>query len=55
MAKQARWAIAGNTFVIDESADAGTEENTPVFPGYYHMEKFTGHIRQVTVETFSKK
>ena len=44
-----------NTFGIDESADVGTDENTPVFPGYHHKEKFIGHIRQVTVETFPAK
>jgi arylsulfatase A-like enzyme len=41
-----------NTFGIDESADVGTDENTPVFPGYHKKEKFTGKIGQVTVETF---
>nr|MBP9128114.1 arylsulfatase [Elusimicrobiota bacterium] len=44
-----------NTFGIDESADVGTDENTPVFPAYHKKEKFTGHIRQVTVETFPGK
>lgn len=44
-----------NTFGIDESADVGTDENTPVFPGYHKKEKFTGKIRQVTVETFPAK
>ncbi len=44
-----------NTFGIDESADVGIDENTPVFPGYYNKEKFTGKIRKVTVETFPGK
>jgi arylsulfatase A-like enzyme len=44
-----------NTFGIDESADVGTDENTPVFPGYHKKEKFTGKIGQVTVETFPAK
>ncbi|MBL0057790.1 MAG: arylsulfatase [Elusimicrobia bacterium] len=44
-----------NTFGIDESADVGTDENTPVFPAYHKKEKFTGKIRQVTVETFPAK
>lgn len=41
-----------NTFGIDESADVGTDENTPVNPAYKHKEKFTGKIHKVTVETF---
>ena len=41
-----------NTFGIDESADVGTDENTPVYHGYHKREKFTGHIHRVTVETF---
>jgi arylsulfatase A-like enzyme len=44
-----------NTFGIDESADVGTDENTPVFPGYHKREKFTGKIHRVTVETFPAK
>ncbi len=44
-----------NTFGIDESADVGTDENTPVFLGYKGKEKFTGKINQVTIETFPKK
>jgi arylsulfatase len=44
-----------NTFGIDESADVGVDENTPVFPGYAKREKFTGKIASVTVETFPKK
>jgi arylsulfatase A-like enzyme len=41
-----------NTFGIDESADVGTDENTPVNPAYVKKEKFTGRIHKVTVETF---
>jgi hypothetical protein len=44
-----------NTFGIDESADVGTDENTPVFPGYHGKEKFTGKINKVTIETFPQK
>lgn len=44
-----------NTFGIDESADVGVDENTPVFPGYYGKQKFTGKINKVTVETFPEK
>jgi arylsulfatase len=40
-----------NTFGIDESADVGTDENTPVNPAYAKKEKFTGKIKSVTVET----
>jgi len=41
-----------NTFGIDESADVGTDENTPVNPVYSRKEKFTGRIQSVTIETF---
>lgn len=44
-----------NTFGIDESADVGTDENTPVNPAYAKKEKFTGKIHTVTVETFPAK
>lgn len=44
-----------NTFGIDESADVGMDQNTPVFPGYKGKDKFNGSIAKVTVETFSKK
>jgi arylsulfatase len=44
-----------NTFGIDESADVGTDENTPVNPAYAKKEKFTGKIYKVTVETFPVK
>ncbi|GAA0878276.1 arylsulfatase [Algoriphagus jejuensis] len=40
-----------NTFGIDESADVGTDENTPVNPAYADKEKFTGKIKSVTIET----
>ncbi|MDH4057718.1 MAG: arylsulfatase [Cyclobacteriaceae bacterium] len=41
-----------NTFGIDESADVGTDENTPVNPVYAKKERFTGKIQKVTVETY---
>ena len=41
-----------NTFGIDESADVGTDENTPVVLAYKKRETFTGRIQKVTVETF---
>ncbi len=44
-----------NTFGIDESADVGTDENTPVHLAYSKKEKFTGKIKTVTVETHAKK
>jgi arylsulfatase len=44
-----------NTFGIDESADVGTDENTPVNPAYFKKEKFTGKINKVTIETFTAK
>jgi len=44
-----------NTFGIDESADVGTDENTPVNPAYAKKEKFTGKIKSVTIETKPKK
>ncbi len=44
-----------NTFGIDESADVGTDENTPVYLAYKGKETFTGKIEKVTVETFPKK
>jgi arylsulfatase A-like enzyme len=40
-----------NTFGIDESADVGTDENTPVHLPYAKKEKFTGEIKTVTIET----
>jgi hypothetical protein len=44
-----------NTFGIDESADVGTDENTPVNPAYNKKQKFTGKIHSVTIETFPGK
>ncbi len=44
-----------NTFGIDESADVGIDENTPVYAGYKDKSKFTGKISKVTVETFPVK
>ena len=44
-----------NTFGIDESADVGTDENTPVNPAYAKKEKFAGKINKVTIETFAAK
>ncbi|HQW26571.1 MAG TPA: arylsulfatase [Saprospiraceae bacterium] len=44
-----------NTFGIDESADVGTDQNTPVLPAYHGKENFTGKINKVTVETFPGK
>ena len=44
-----------NTFGIDESADVGTDENTPVHLAYLKKEKFTGKIETVTVETHAQK
>ena len=43
-----------NTFGIDESADVGIDENTPVYLAYKGKEKFTGKIEKVTIETFPK-
>jgi arylsulfatase A-like enzyme len=40
-----------NTFGIDESADVGTDENTPVNLAYAKKEKFMGKIASVTIET----
>jgi arylsulfatase len=40
-----------NTFGIDESADVGTDENTPVTLAYAKKEKFNGKIKKVTIET----
>jgi hypothetical protein len=44
-----------NTFGIDESADVGEDQNTPVFAGYHRKDKFTGKINKVVVETFRDK
>jgi arylsulfatase len=40
-----------NTFGIDESADVGMDENTPVFPAYHGRDRFTGKIGSITIET----
>jgi arylsulfatase len=38
-----------NTFGIDESADIGVDENTPVYPPYKGKDKFSGKIKKVTI------
>ena len=44
-----------NTFGIDESADVGVDENTPVTLAYAKRPKFTGKIGSVTLETLAGK
>jgi len=44
-----------NTFGIDESADVGLDENTPVYPAYAKRDRFTGKIASVTIETHPAK
>lgn len=44
-----------STFGIDETADVGEDQNTPVFRGYKGKDKFNGSIAKVTIETFRKK
>jgi len=44
-----------NTFGIDESADVGVDENTPVTPAYAGREKFNGKIGSVTIQTLPSK
>jgi arylsulfatase len=44
-----------NTFGIDESADVGIDENTPVVPSYKGRDRFTGTIGSVTIETMPGK
>ena len=39
-----------NTFGIDESADVGVDENTPVVLTYKGKEKFPGKINKVTID-----
>jgi arylsulfatase len=39
-----------NTFGIDETADVGTDENTPVVLSYRGNEKFSGKINKVVIE-----
>jgi arylsulfatase len=41
-----------NTFGIDETADVGEDQNTPVVPAYKGKSKFKGKIDKITVETF---
>lgn len=40
-----------NTFGIDESADVGTDENTPVTPAYARRANFNGSIASVKIKT----
>jgi arylsulfatase A-like enzyme len=44
-----------NTFGIDESADVGVDENTPVTLAYVKRPKFNGKIGSVTIETLAAK
>jgi arylsulfatase len=44
-----------NTFGIDESADVGVDENTPVVPSYKGKDRFTGTIGSITIETMPAK
>ena len=44
-----------NTFGIDETADVGVDQNTPVNPAYKGKSKFTGKINKITVETLPAK
>jgi arylsulfatase len=44
-----------SSFGIDETADVGEDQNTPVFHGYKGKDKFNGSINKVTVEAFRKK
>jgi ABC-type sugar transport system permease subunit len=44
-----------NTFGIDESADVGTDENTPVVLSYKGKERCTGKIGSITIETLPAK
>jgi arylsulfatase len=44
-----------SSFGIDETADVGEDQNTPVFHGYKGKDKFNGTINKVTVEAFRKK
>ncbi|MFN5169887.1 MAG: arylsulfatase [Cyclobacteriaceae bacterium] len=40
-----------NTFGIDESADVGVDENTPVYPPYHGKDRFTGRIQKIVIAT----
>ena len=44
-----------NTFGIDETADVGEDQNTPVVLNYKGKSKFTGKINKIAVETFPAK
>ncbi|MGZ8159295.1 MAG: arylsulfatase [Methylobacter sp.] len=44
-----------NAFGIDETADVGVDQNTPVNLAYKGKSKFTGKINKITVETFPAK
>lgn len=44
-----------NIFSLDETADVGEDQNTPVNPAYKGKSKFTGKINKITVETFPGK
>jgi arylsulfatase len=42
-------------FGMDETADVGVDQNTPVNPAYKGKSKFTGKINKITVETLPAK
>jgi arylsulfatase len=44
-----------NVFSLDETADVGEDQNTPVNPAYKGKSKFTGKIDKIAVETFPAK
>ncbi|NOT12512.1 MAG: arylsulfatase [Methylococcaceae bacterium] len=44
-----------NAFGIDETADVGEDQNTPVNPAYKGKSQFTGKINKITLETFPAK
>jgi arylsulfatase len=43
------------TFGLDETADVGEDQNTPVYHAYKGKDKYNGNISKVTIETFRKK
>lgn len=43
------------TFGLDETADVGEDQNTPVYRAYKGKDKYNGNISKVTIETFRKK
>ena len=45
----------GGMFGVDETADVGVDQNTPVNPAYKGKSKFTGKINKITVETLPAK